>query len=213
MLQIKSKNILEVIDWLVYLILLCLGIYFIYQGHVWDRFILKRTDFSEFGENVTELPTVISMLLTKLSNQSVKLGEDFNISYEAYHGGNGNGLISKLEKGENSLDVGFTERLKIDLELPLTSKIIKITPNNFKAGMAMDYKLTFTFRRDLDFQSIEVQTFLASENNSLPLHLVTSTLPNDGDIETLKIALGESLRYKFTPKKRIYVEILLQLPN
>ena len=43
---------------LVYFALLFLGVYFIYAGEIVQKFSNKRTTFAEYGEPVSELPTI-----------------------------------------------------------------------------------------------------------------------------------------------------------
>ena len=46
----------------VYAILLFLGVYFIYAGQIIQKFQQKRTNFAEYGEEITEFPTILTSL-------------------------------------------------------------------------------------------------------------------------------------------------------
>ena len=94
-------EVFKAIDRLVYFILLCIGIYFCYQGGVWERYVAKKTDFTEHTEELTELPTVMGVVVSG-TGSTLKLGEDFNISYGPLIPGE---LGIKLSYGHNDIEI------------------------------------------------------------------------------------------------------------
>ena len=75
--------ILHILDLSVYLLLSGLGIYFIHQGEMFDRFLKKRTYLAEFYEKISELPTILTYIeFNEKPMDYLKYGSDFNISIE-----------------------------------------------------------------------------------------------------------------------------------
>ena len=63
----RSKT-LVIVRALFYFTLFGVGIYFIYQGDVVQRYLLRRTDFTVYEEDITELPTVVTYLRISLQH-------------------------------------------------------------------------------------------------------------------------------------------------
>ena len=61
-----------------YLILLSVGIFFIYQGDVIQRFQTGKTSFVKSSEAMTEMPS-IRIWMSPMSNANI--GIDFNVSF------------------------------------------------------------------------------------------------------------------------------------
>ena len=70
---------------LLYLGLFSLGIYFIYQGRVIQRYISRVKNFAKYYEDntVTEFPTVLTYIDSPVEKQ-LKYGTDFNISWTVH---------------------------------------------------------------------------------------------------------------------------------
>ena len=68
---------------LVYVCLLSVGIYFIYQGNVVQRFYQKKTNFAEYTEAIIEMPTITAVLYPNSNRQvhNLTMGTDFDIFY------------------------------------------------------------------------------------------------------------------------------------
>ena len=62
MIRLDLNVCIHFIGLFVYLAMLCLGIYFINEGAVLERFQMKRTNFAESNERVNELPTILTHL-------------------------------------------------------------------------------------------------------------------------------------------------------
>ena len=156
----KASN-LWVLQKVVYLALLSLGCYFIYQGQVVQRFIIQRTDFSEYSETVSELPTLLTF---PLLYNTLKFGKDFNISY----GIRGSSLTRNLSIGINDI----SDCLQVYVDQIYNSSVFKITPLNFSSDKPLDYELAYTVDKSLlhNHTTIEFGIRLSTENNSHPIN-------------------------------------------
>ena len=165
MIQFNLKLLLVVIDKVLYMAFLCTGIYFIYQGKVLERFLLERTDFSEYDEAITELPTLVAYV-DPLDPNILKLGRDFNISYGAADI-DAKDITTHLELGENSVEENST--LRIEMEQIREQNVFKITPVNFTPGSRTDYVLIYTFENSSvdSHKTLEVGMRITPENNSV----------------------------------------------
>ena len=73
-------SISKIIDTLVYIALSLLGLYFIYEGHILEKYRSKKTSYAEYDEEITELPTMVTYIDKDIRNQ-FKYGKDFDISF------------------------------------------------------------------------------------------------------------------------------------
>ena len=85
----------------MYFAMLCLGICFINEGAVLERFRMKRTNFAESNERVNELPTILAHIQYEYPypREMLGYGTDFNISYQVF----GSAAAINLTNGRNSL--------------------------------------------------------------------------------------------------------------
>ena len=84
MKEIKKTTIFFILlDWSVYLGLLIIGIYFIHEAEVLQRYQLRRTNYAEYEEPISELPTIVAYF----EPDYLKYGKDFNISYLVFSSG------------------------------------------------------------------------------------------------------------------------------
>ena len=66
MTSVSTKSAFRVIEYVASIAFLCLGCFFIYQGEVWQRFNLRRTNFAKYDEEITELLTIKAKILLKI---------------------------------------------------------------------------------------------------------------------------------------------------
>ena len=81
MTTVSTKGAIQVIEYIASIAFLCLGWFFIYQGEVWQRFNLRRTNVAKY-EEITELPTIYTTVGNL--NYNAAFGKDFKMSYEEY---------------------------------------------------------------------------------------------------------------------------------
>ena len=111
MIRLDLNHCIQFSGYFVYLAMLCLGIYFINEGAVLERFQMKRTNFAESNERVNELPTILANIEYQhpYPNKLLDYGTDFNISYQVF----GSGAAVNLTSGRNSL---LESELIVDFE-------------------------------------------------------------------------------------------------
>ena len=69
---ISTKPAFGTVKWTIYLLLMSLGVFFIYQGEVWERFENRRTNFAIYTRTIDELPTITTdiLLTAECNNQA-----------------------------------------------------------------------------------------------------------------------------------------------
>ena len=201
------EQIIVVVNVVVYVFMLCLGIYFIYMGEVMERFWLKRTDFTEHKEGVTELPTVLAYVSSRSSTtdniwnpQNNEYGEMFNISYGAKCGpraSTSNGV--NLTFGQNKVSGG----LNVFFEQLYGANFFKITPENFTPSMSLDYCLTYIFEHSIASKIIGVGLSLRPENSSVHVN----SRPNmNGYERNFQMKIDQYGNYVFKQERTIHLK-------
>ena len=141
----RIKDFFKVIDGLILFVLMGLGFYFIYKGDVLNRFQLKRTNFAEYTEDLSEIPTVTTWIVYASKGPFLKYWRDFKIRY--YHWDNNTSTILAL--GENDIQGSklsvYLEEFKEHEGTTGYEQTFRITPINFEAGMPHDFALTYNF--------------------------------------------------------------------
>ena len=190
--MVQASNLFWILQKVIYFGLLSLGCYFIYQGQVVQRFIIQRTDFSEYSETVSELPTLLTF---PLLYNTLKFGKDFNISY----GIRGSSLTRNLSIGINDI----SDCLQVYVDQIYNSSVFKITPLNFSSDKPLDYELAYTVDKSLlhNHTTIEFGIRLSTENNSHPINNIF----RDGDGDELSSKVGRLMQInQIKPEKIIY---------
>ena len=104
-----TKTVFEIFEKLVSLALMLLGFFFIYKGDVIPRFQLKRTNFAEYSEVITEIPTVTTWIEYRSDySQSYQYWKDFRIVlYNWQNYSSTNLKLGRNKVLESFLDVYF----------------------------------------------------------------------------------------------------------
>ena len=201
------NHIILVVNVVVYLFMLCVGIYFIHMGEVMERFWLQRTDFTEHKEGVTELPTVLAYVSSRSplganiwDPQNNKYGEKFNISYGRECGrsrSESDGV--NLTFGQNKVFGG----LNVLFEQLYGANFFKITPENFVPKMPLDYCLTYIFEDSIASKIIRVGLSLRPENSSVH---VNGRRDMNGYERNFQIKVGEYGNYVFKQESTIHLK-------
>ena len=139
MVKFEIGGAFQIIDVVVYNLLLVLGFYLIYEGEVIQRFSRKRTNFAEFDEKVAEFPTIITSIDDLPNRHDFKFREHFDISYGTIN----SDQLTNLTFGEN-LVAG--SKLVVDMESIGNGHYYKITPLNSGPDMPLSYRLQYTFK-------------------------------------------------------------------
>ena len=93
----KIKYLFKALDGLLLVLLTGLGLYFIYKGDVLNRFQLKRTNFAEYTEDISEIPTVTTWISYASNGHFLKYWRDFKMRYWK------NNTSTELALGENEI--------------------------------------------------------------------------------------------------------------
>ena len=139
--NINTKLVLQITDSFLYCFLFILGCYFIYQGQVVQKFTLGRTNFAEFDEELTELPTLVAFIDDGGTN-SLKIGIDFNISYMVPDSKNINNFTATiLNIGENFI----AGNLRLVMEPIYDGNLLKISSIDYDSTLSVSYGLGYMF--------------------------------------------------------------------
>ena len=219
------REFYNIIDKVVYLVLLCLGIYFIYQGGVVQRFHMKRTNFAEYSEPMTELPTIIIWIRTS-SRGVIRYQRDVNISYwhDGVNTGWSNNRSVSLSLGRNWFSSGQVGWHLEELgDYYGTYKTLRLSPLTYTSGLAQDFTLTINFEeqafekeleadQDSDFKMESVGSigFVVStaNNSACGLQNEWKKLFQDGDIHYIASRLSHQVTIRVIPVKYIFSEVI-----
>ena len=76
----KSKDLLiRATKNTIYVTLMCLGWYLIWHGNVWDRYHGRKTNFAEYDEPITELPTIVTW--AENAQGKLRFDQDFSLRF------------------------------------------------------------------------------------------------------------------------------------
>ena len=144
-MSLFSVNVVShIIEKAIYLSLLGLGIYFVYQGDVIQRYRIKRTNFAEYSEPVSELPTIITRVEHNKGMHAIhpKFGTDYAIflrdPWVLPQKGWPPFNYTTVQEGVNNtiLVRGVTLKFKLEIGYDFDGKneILRITPLHFDAA-------------------------------------------------------------------------------
>ena len=202
--MLQKELIIKALNKVVYIILLCVGIYFIYEGDIVQKFRLKRTNFAvALGERLAELPTILTFVHQQSKNK-LKLGIDFNISYHILSVP----MIEKpLKLGSNIIDE--EKNLEIDFET-LTlggTDMFKITHTGGQFKLEAIYGLSFSFKNStVDHDKTSVTFRLGTENSSV--NADSQRVELDGELLEFGIELGRGRQVIVEPHRYHFLEEL-----
>ena len=85
MFKLRASVIFGTVHKAIYVAMMCLGCYFIYQGDIVQRFKQRRTNFAEYTEPITELPTIVTWIQYSNDSQTSKLqfGKDYSLDFQS----------------------------------------------------------------------------------------------------------------------------------
>ena len=196
---------IKCLEWIVHLFLFGLGIFFIIQGNVVQRFLKKRTDFSQYNEDIVERPTIVTFIDPIPTN--MKYGKDYHIEYQVLGSSKGkDGMI--LSKGENEVNTK-KGKIVIDVEELYQGNVFKITPyQHCMDSNYHDIKYVFHNTTYFDDDTVKVNIIfqLSTENGSISIAGHQPIYMNDGDPKIINLKLGEVALLKAYVEKTIYID-------
>ena len=213
MFNVTRKYSLKVIHNSVYVVLLLIGCYFIYNGHVVDRFQQRRTNFAEYHEHIIELPAITAWMEYSLSRKAkprnLLFGKDFNVYMSK--------LSSLVEnsslKQKNQLSLGKNNISGLTLQLHVQDtwedwgggQLLRLYPSDFSQGSQHDFVISFKFETHANLESSRAAIALSSTNNSYCGFGFSGT-DFDGEITDVHAKAGEIKWMKIKPEKYIFIK-------
>jgi len=188
-------------DKLVYLSLLIVGTFFIYQGDVIPRFWMKRTNFADHSEQITELPTIVTY--PNPPDTALKFGKDFNISLKVYKWDK----TFNLTEGRNIIHQ--ESNFGIFFEKIYKENGFKLTPIGAPPDFTLTYALTYQFENTTYGKDalIDVGFSFTSENNSVAWAIVGEN-HFDGEGDSYTTGLGQMTILTMVQEKYTYLKEL-----
>ena len=198
----------SIVQHLVYFVLLFLGVYFIYAREIVQKFSNKRTTFAEYGEPVSELPTILSFIEYVDFNTTFKYGKDFNWTFQSEVSWKKGFKGTNLTLGMNEVDSGLklhmsdllTEEKAVSLSL---FHNFKLTPIGIPTRKQLNNVLRCSFESTSGYEGVKfkIGMVLTSDNNT---YCNTGVYYLDGAASRQFIVPGESSFVLITPEKFVY---------
>ena len=144
MFKLRASVIFGTVHKAIYVAMMCLGCYFIYQGDIVQRFKQRRTNFAEYTEPITELPTIVTWIQYSNDSQTSKLqfGKDYSLDFQSE---NKLWKRSTLKIGNNSV-AGILIHLEENYNYHWEAKL-RLTPQNFSDKLVKTpFSLTYEFK-------------------------------------------------------------------
>ena len=208
--MLSTEVVLKVAHAVVYLILLGVGIYFIEQGDIVEKFSERKTNFAEtLGGQITELPTIVTLI--EPLHGDLKLGVDFNISYAIAVRFNHNPNLAEddtlvnLVEGTNVLDA--ERQIAIYFETVLHGNVYKISPISGQINVNAYYGIIYTFKNSsYDKNTLREAVFHVSNENSSVSWVDSSRKTIDGEALIYSVPKGLGVTTSLRPEKIQYLE-------
>ena len=196
MIESKPKVTVKIFDNILHAGLLTLGLYFIYQGNVINRFQQRRCNFAEYDEPVTELPTIVTRMDQLPSNQeSLKFRKNFWILL-------GKEMEDKwLLEGENSI-FGFKLKVVVRYSSRLKQEVVQLIPVNTPKDIT-EHPLRLKYKFSNTVEVSKVVIALSSRNNS---HCGFGSSAYDGDIAHTETNPGVTQIVFLSPEKYLFIK-------
>ena len=188
---------------LVYLGLLGLGIFFIFEGDVIQRFQLKRTNWAVYEEEIFEFPTIITYIFP--DNDNITYGKDFTIKFR--HGRDKENKFIQLVFGNNSftesdISLTFENIYKSLSQMKSFPNSFMISAEKFVVGMPLDFMLEYDFANSTILSGSNIVFSLRTKNGT------ESCNGNyyDGEVQRATAKLGKKTKLTFVAEKEIYLK-------
>ena len=140
------KAFFQCLDTLLYVALSIAGFYLIYAGDVIEKFKIERTNFAEYVENITEIPTILTYID---GNGGTELGYGTNVSLSM--------KVSKV-KQEKYLANGsnWFGALEFGFEALWDGSVFKVTSLNFPEDLdgSFWYSLSYIFENSTEVEKV-----------------------------------------------------------
>ena len=197
----KVNIVLWILDKLVYISMLGLGMYFIYQGEIVKRFQLKMTNFAVYEDKLTEPPIVVTYIFP-VTNVTFK--EDFQIQFKA--GMDESNGWQALDYGENliteaNLSLSFQNLYPGTTAQSRFPNVFVLKLLKYHSTSVPSLRLRYVFESSKPFNDSKIHFSLRADNN---LGSCEGRF-GDGDVQTSASNLGKWIELSFVKEKRIYL--------
>ena len=215
MISVLVQNVL-------YFSMLGLGIFFIYEGEVIQRFQLRRTNFAVFEEDLTELPTITTYIYPYIAN--ITYNRDFKIFFRLGNSELTNPTNKKaLTLGLNNFRIGFSvnfqhfyEGLSAHSYAPTS---FKITPMNYPSNMPVEFSLRYQFENASLIMGSEIWLAFTTENGTASCNgnyydgKKVHKVANLGEVKALTIAVRKDQHLSSLRKCRKvpYTDMIIEI--
>ena len=178
MFRLEKDHVLRLFGKVVYFTLFCVGILFIYNGDIVQRFKTGKTNFAQYSENMTEMPTLVTGLLYNPHDSII--GRDFNISTTLYDYPEDDLSFGQSRVKGNSIKVNIESLL-----FSINDPIFKITPLSFTHRENLEYHITYKFANISQVADSQILLTYSTENNTYPCHDIFF----DGEVKVLSLPI------------------------
>ena len=213
-IHVTSKQAFDAFRLMIYLLLFSLGVLFIHQGKVWERYAQRKTNFAIYTEPFSELPTITSYIQT----YGLKLGADFNLTFQALRSGalNSSTKPTQLtasgiyqvpaEESYEPFKIAFENNLYGDGAFKITPVISPEVSLYHIGDLAVTY--TFSNANTLNSERLIITLSLTPENNSIAgSFVIGKTKVYDGKKSTYQGKMGQTSKLVYAATKYINIDI------
>ena len=198
----------KIVKYSVYVTLLFLAVYFIYAGDTIQKFSNKKTSFAEYGEPVSELPTILAFIEYADQNTTFEYGKDFNWTFQSdiswRKGFKGTNLTRGVNHVESGLKLVVSDLLKEDRGFSDSYfHNFKISPDGIPTRNQRSIVLKCSFESTSGYEGInfKIGMVLTSENNT---YCNTGVDYKDGHASRQFVKIGETNFVIIMPEKFVY---------
>ena len=198
----------KIVKYSVYVTLLFLAVYFIYAGDTVQKFSNKKTSFAEYGEPVSELPTILAFIEYADQNTTFEYGKDFNWTFQSdiswRKGFKGTNLTRGVNHVESGLKLVVSDLLKEDKGFSDSYfHNFKISPDGIPTKNQRSIVLKCSFENTSGYEGInfKIGMVLTSENNT---YCNNGFDYLDGEASRQFVKVGETNFITITPEKFVY---------
>ena len=216
----------------MYFAMLVLGFYFIYQGGVVQRFLLKRANFASYEARMDELPTIVTWIYPYEKN--VSFGQDFKLYFSSQFGSEEEIEVTFGENVQrvngNDFRFNFQRYYQGFSALNGNPNLFKITPqagilgNRWYPSEWTDsaaLNLRFVYTNASQMSGAQFGLSLSTENNTASCkgrHFDGDVDFLNGDLNTYNKLTIFAQKYIYLPETRRcrhkpYIEILIENMN
>ena len=194
--QSKAKIFFLVFEKVIYLIMVILGFYFVYEGEVFGRFYRGRTNFAVYEEEISEHPVIVTLMENSYNYKPLILGKDFKVMYRRGIHGSVSSAVN-LTFGENAI-----EKVVVSVRKQRYNPAFyefHVTSTNSSTNIPLDYGFIYVLENAT--VSMQLNVMIRTANGTVPCNGKF----NDGKTYGRVLPLGQFATFTITPEKKIHL--------